>query len=84
METASSWSNTLSGLSQTLLLSIAPYIFEILANIEGSATSEGKVEQTALIFFWYFFIVARYMGQIVWGMVEQVWEGCKYALFLMS
>mmetsp|Transcript_11058 Transcript_11058/g.28047 ORF Transcript_11058/g.28047 Transcript_11058/m.28047 type:complete len:1293 (+) Transcript_11058:181-4059(+) len=74
-ETAESWSTTASGFTQTLLFSVSSYLFEILANIEGSATSEGKSEQKALIYFWYFYFITRYMGQIVWGIAVKFWEG---------
>jgi len=75
METATDWSIVISGLTQSLVFSICPLVFELLANIEGSATSLGKREQKALINFWYFYLVARYMGQIVWEAVVNFWYG---------
>lgn len=75
------YSSSASGLTQTLLFSVAPYIIEILANIEGTATSEGKAENKALIYFWYFFIVARFIGQIALDTMVGVVTGCKYKLF---
>lgn len=83
-KTAESWSETASGFTQSLLFSVSSYLFEVLANIEGSATSEGKSEQKALIYFWYFFFITRYMGQVMWGIVRRFWEGCKYALVLIK
>jgi hypothetical protein len=65
IEKAESYVGLASGYTQAALFAICPSIFLILANIEGSATSMEKAEQRALIFFWYFFIVARFMGQIV-------------------
>ena len=83
-ETAVSWSNTASGFTQTLLFSVSSSLFEVLANIEGSATSKGKSEQKALIYFWYFFFISRYMGQIIWDIAVRFWEGCKYSLVLIK
>lgn len=73
-ETARTWSTAFSGLTQSLLFSATPYIFEVLANIEGSATSLGNREQNALLYFWCFFLISRYMGQIVWDGVLKFWE----------
>lgn len=74
-ERARSWSSTASGLVQTLLFSVAPYLFEALANMEGSATSAGKAQRNAILYFWYFYVVARFMGKIVWDAVLSVWAG---------
>ena len=79
LERADQWSSTASGVTQTLLFSVSPTIFKVLANIEGSATSEGKSEQKAMVYFWYFFIVARFMGNIVWNAWLDFWQGSKYA-----
>ena len=76
-ERARSWSSTASGLVQTLLFSVAPYLFEVLANMEGSATSAGKAQRNALLYFWCFYVVARFMGKIVWDAVLSLWAGCK-------
>jgi hypothetical protein len=81
LEKAVSWLSTASGLTQSLLFSICPYLFLMLANIEGSATSLDKAEQKALIYFWYFFIIARFMGQIIWDITVNFLEGCEYGLF---
>jgi len=74
-EKAEAYVGLASGYTQIAVLSIAPSIFLILANIEGSATSMEKAEQRALIFFWYFFIVARFMGQIVFDAAIKITEG---------
>jgi hypothetical protein len=70
-----------SALTQSLLFSICPMLFRLLANIEGSATSMDKAEQKAIIFFWYFFIIARFMGQIIWDITVTYFDGCEYGLF---
>eukprot|EP00536_Pseudo-nitzschia_multiseries_P003826 jgi/Psemu1/237046/estExt_Genewise1.C_600084 len=62
----SKYSSSLSGLTQILLFSVCPVIFRIVANFEGSSTSMQKAEQRALMYFWYFYIIARFMGQIVY------------------
>lgn len=54
-----------TGLSQTLLFSISPTIFRFLSNLEGSSSSVGHSEQKSIIYFWYFFIIARFIGQII-------------------
>ena len=71
-----------TALTQSLLFSICPVIFKVLANIEGSATSMDKAEQKAIIYFWYFFIIARFMGQIIWNITLRFFfDGCEYGLF---
>lgn len=57
--------STVTGLSQTLLFSISPAIFKFLSNLEGSSSSVGHSEQKSIIYFWYFFIIARFIGQII-------------------
>jgi len=64
-----------TALTQSLLFSICPVIFKVLANIEGSATSMDKAEQKAIIYFWYFFIIARFMGQIIWNITVRFFDG---------
>lgn len=71
--TAISFTSTLAGLTKTALFSICPSLFLLLANAEGSATSMEKAEQKALLYFWYFFIIAQFLGQIVWNMIIDIW-----------
>ena len=61
--------SSLSGLTQSLLFSICPVIFKFLANFEGSSSSMQKSEQRSMIFFWYFYIIARFMGQILYNSI---------------
>lgn len=56
---------TLSGLTQTLLFTVCPFIFKFVANKSGEATSYESGEQLAMIYFWYFYLVVRYLGQLV-------------------
>ncbi len=56
---------TLSGLTQTMLFSVCPQIFKFVAYKEGSATSLDDGEKKAMIYFWYFYLVVRYLGQLV-------------------
>ena len=60
-----SYMTTVSGLLQTLIFSVCPVFFKYLAYIEGSSSSMAKAEQTALILFWYFYIIARFFGTIL-------------------
>jgi len=66
---------SLSSLAQTLLFSICPSIFTFVADAEGSATSREKAEERAMIFFWYFYIVARFMGVFVWDAILNFNQG---------
>jgi len=70
-----SWLSTISGFSQTLLFSVCPTIFKFLANCEGSSSSMEKAEQQAMIFFWYFYIIARFLGPIALLSVKGYLEG---------
>ena len=63
-----------TGLTQSVLFSIGPTVFKTLAGMEGSSTSTQKVEQKALIFFWYFYIIGRLMGPIVWDAFSQIFS----------
>ena len=74
-ELGASLASSASGLTQTVLFSSGPAIFKLLAGVEGSSTSMAKVEQKAMIFFWYFYIVARFLGQIVWQMFISFAQG---------
>ena len=56
---------TLSGLTQTLLFTVCPQIFKIVAYKSGEATSFESGDQQAMIYFWYFYLVVRYLGQLV-------------------
>ena len=78
LERARSWSSTASGLIQTIQFSVAPIIFDVLANIEGSATSAGMAQRNAILYFWFFYVVARFMGKIIWDAILSLWAGCKY------
>jgi phosphate starvation-inducible membrane PsiE len=69
---------TLSGLTQVLLFSICPVIFKFLANVEGSSSSMEEAEQRALIYFWYFYFIARFMGQLIWESVVSFTQRGKY------
>lgn len=60
-----SYKTTVSGLLQTLIFSVCPVFFKYLAYIEGSSSSMAKAEQTALMLFWYFYIIARFFGTIL-------------------
>ena len=76
-----SWLSTISGLSQTLLFSVCPTIFKFLANCEGSSSSMEKAEQQAMIFFWYFYIFARFLGPIGLASVKNYLGGGKVLSF---
>jgi hypothetical protein len=76
--------STLSGLSQSLIFSICAPIFKFLADAEGSSSSMAKAEQKAMIFFWYFYIVARFLGQILMEGILQFLKGGKYILHFFS
>ena len=67
----------LSGFSQSLIFVICPPIFKFLAYSEGSSSSMEKAEQKAMIFFWYFYIVARFLGQILINGIMQFFNGGK-------
>lgn len=69
---------TLSGLTQTLLFSICPTIFRFVADFEGSSTSMDAAEHRSMIFFWYFYIAARFMGQILWQFFSKLVGGSKF------
>ena len=77
IESASKLTSTASGLTQSLLFSICPMIFKFMAYSEGSSSSMDMAEQNAMIYFWYFYIIARFMGQIVWDAVLSFFEGSK-------
>mmetsp|Transcript_24447 Transcript_24447/g.67563 ORF Transcript_24447/g.67563 Transcript_24447/m.67563 type:complete len:1179 (+) Transcript_24447:381-3917(+) len=79
-EFAESLSSSLSGLTQVLLFSICPVIFRMVANFEGSSTSMQKAEERALLFFWYFYVVARFMGQIVYSSVTGFLDGTESSM----
>mmetsp|Transcript_106364 Transcript_106364/g.216917 ORF Transcript_106364/g.216917 Transcript_106364/m.216917 type:complete len:1248 (+) Transcript_106364:328-4071(+) len=66
---------TLSGLTETLLFSVCPVIFKLVANFEGSSSSMARAEQQAMLYFWYFYIVARFMGQLVWEGIMKFYSG---------
>ena len=68
----------LSGFSQSLIFVVCPPIFKFLADSEGSSSSMEKAEQKAMIFFWYFYIVVRFLGQIVLNGIQQFFNGGKY------
>jgi len=68
----------LSGLTQMLLFSVCPTLFKFLAGVEGSSSNLEKAEQRAMIFFWYFFIIARYMGPILFNSVISFVRGGKH------
>jgi len=74
----------ISGQSQILLFSICPPIFKILSNVEGSATSENKAQQKAMLFFWYFFLIVRFMGQIVWDIASEYFTGSKSSITILT
>ena len=59
------FTTTVSGLLQTLIFSVCPVFFKYLAYIEGSSSSMAKAEQTALMLFWYFYIIARFFGTLL-------------------
>jgi hypothetical protein len=63
--TAVRYMATFSGLGQSLLFSVCPTIFKFLSCIEGSSASMEQAEQKAMIYFWYFYIVARFMGPVL-------------------
>ena len=67
-----------AGLTQILLFSLCPVIFRSMANIEGVASSMEIAEQRAIIFFWYFYVVARYLGTITWETVKQIFFDREY------
>ena len=77
-ETLSTVIPTLSGLTQTLIFSICPVIFKLVANSEGSSSSMEEAEQRALIYFWYFYFIARFMGQLIWESVLRFTKDGKY------
>ena len=56
---------TLSGLTQTMVFAVCPQVFKFVANKEGAATSLDSAQKKAIIYFWYFFLVVRYLGQLV-------------------
>eukprot|EP00535_Pseudo-nitzschia_heimii_P006203 CAMPEP_0197187098 /NCGR_PEP_ID=MMETSP1423-20130617/15235_1 /TAXON_ID=476441 /ORGANISM="Pseudo-nitzschia heimii, Strain UNC1101" /LENGTH=1014 /DNA_ID=CAMNT_0042638587 /DNA_START=252 /DNA_END=3293 /DNA_ORIENTATION=+ len=66
---------TLSGLTQSLLFCICPFIFSCVANKDGTASSMAKAESRAMIYFWYFFIVARFMGPLMYQMFQEFLYG---------
>jgi len=68
-------SSTLSGASQSMLFSISPSIFQLLANSNGQCTSMEKAEQKSIIYFWYFYIIARFMGPILWEAITTFFGG---------
>ena len=68
---------TLSGLTTTLLFSICPTIFKFLSDFEGESSSMEKAEQRAMIFFWYFYICTRFLGQILWDSIQKFTSGGK-------
>jgi hypothetical protein len=63
--TAVRYMSFFSGLGQSLLFSVCPTIFRFLSCIEGSSASMEQAEQKAMIYFWYFYIVARFMGPVL-------------------
>ncbi|MGK3757857.1 MAG: hypothetical protein ACI8RD_010171 [Bacillariaceae sp.] len=63
--TAERYMTTVSGLLQSLIFSVCPTIFRFLSCIEGSSASMEQAEQKAMIYFWYFYIVARFMGPVL-------------------
>lgn len=65
----------LSGLTQTMLFSVCPQIFKFVANCEGSASSMAKAEELAILYFWYFYIIARFMGPILWDSIVKFTTG---------
>jgi hypothetical protein len=77
-DTVQKYTASLSGLSQSLIFSICPPIFKFLAYSEGSSSSMEKAEQKAMIFFWYFYIVARFLGQILINGIMQFLNGGEY------
>jgi len=56
---------TLSGATQSLVFSACPQVFKFIANKEGLATNTAVAEQRAMMYFWYFYLFARYLGQFV-------------------
>ena len=69
---------TLSGLTQTLLFTVCPQIFKIVSFKSGVATSFESSEQRAMIYFWYFYLVVRYLGQLVVESFEKFTAGSEY------
>jgi hypothetical protein len=37
-------------------------------------------ERRAMIYFWYFYLIARFMGQILWQAAVSFLTGSKYQL----
>ena len=72
--TAVRYMATFSGLGQSLLFSVCPTIFKFLSCIEGSSASMEQAEQKAMIYFWYFYIVARYMGPVLLNAAQSYTE----------
>ena len=79
-ENATKFTSTASGLSQTMLFSICPVIFKFVAYCEGSSNSMEMAERRAMIYFWYFYLIARFMGQILWQAAVSFLTGSKYQL----
>lgn len=63
--TAVRYMSTFSGLTQSILFSICPIIFRFLSCIEGSSISMEQAEQKSMIYFWYFYIIARFLGPVL-------------------
>lgn len=74
----------LSGLTQTMLFSVCPQIFKFVANCEGSASSMAKAEELAILYFWYFYIIARFMGPILWDSIVKFTTGSEYNQMILS
>ena len=84
VETATKFVTPLSGVSQILLFSICPTVFKYIACKDGKSTSVQQMEQRAMMYFWYFFIVARYLGQfLVIAVLELTFQG-KFTYLLSS
>ena len=84
METATKFVTPLSGVSQILLFSICPTVFKYIACKDGKSTSVQQMEQRAMMYFWYFFIVARYLGQfLVLAVLNLFFQG-KFTYLLSS
>jgi hypothetical protein len=69
---------TLSGATQSLVFSACPQVFKFIANKEGSATNTAVAEQRAMMYFWYFYLFARYLGQFVVQAYTKFTDGSKY------
>ena len=84
VETATKFVTFLSGVSQILLFSICPTFFKYIACKDGKSTSVQQMEQRAMMYFWYFFIVARYLGQfLIIAVLELFFQG-KFTYLLSS